>query len=259
MSPLLSICDLTVGFAPRGGQEPAGAVLRALALELDRGEVLALVGTSGAGKSLLAHAILGLLPPDAAVSGDIRFEGRSLDARTLPALRGRRIALVPQSVTHLDPLMPVGAQVRRAARRAGAADPGAAGFERFGLDPAWRDAHPHALSGGMARRVLALAALAGEPDLVIADEPTDHLDPASAAIVLRTLAGIAGRGGGVLLVTHDLVAVLPFATRVALVRDGRLEGLEPASAFTGAGEGIASAYGRALWRALPQNGFGADA
>ncbi|WP_168990412.1 ATP-binding cassette domain-containing protein [Aureimonas flava] len=259
MSALLSIRDLTLGFAPRGGAAPAGAVLRELRLDLARGEVLALVGTSGAGKSLLAHAVLGLLPPNAELSGEVWFAGWRLDADTLPALRGRRIALVPQSVTHLDPLMPVGRQVALAARRAGVPDPGAAGFRRLGLDPALRAAHPHALSGGMARRVLLLAALVGEPDLVIADEPTDHLDPAGAAAVLEALAAVARRGGAVLLVTHDLVSALPFATRVALLRDGRLAGTEPASAFAGDGEGIASAYGRTLWRALPQNGFGANA
>ncbi|WP_156369349.1 ATP-binding cassette domain-containing protein [Aureimonas sp. Leaf324] len=258
MSALLSIRDLSVRFASQGSAA-MDAVLRHLSLDLDRGEIVALVGASGAGKSLLAHAILGLLPPGAEVRGEVRFEDRVLGPDTLPRLRGRRIALLPQSVTHLDPLMPVGRQVALAARRAGARDPGAEGFRRFGLDPAVRRAHPHELSGGMARRVLALASLAGGPDLVVADEPTDHLDPDSAAVVLAALAGVARRGGAVLLVTHDLPAALPFANRVALMRGGRIEAVEPTAGFSGAGEGIASAYGRALWRALPQNGFGVDA
>lgn len=259
MTPLLSIRDLTVGFAPRGGPFAPTTPLRGLSLDLHRGEVMALIGASGAGKSLLAHAVLGLLPPDAGRSGTIRFEGEVLDAVSLPRLRGRRIALLPQSVTHLDPFMPVGRQVALAARRAGAPDPGPEGFRAVGLDPACRAAHPHELSGGMARRVLLLAALAGEPDLVIADEPTDHLDPASGAIVLERLASVARRGGAVLLVTHDLVAVLPQAGRVALVQDGRVVGIELAASFSGTGEGIVSPYGRALWRALPQNGFAGHA
>ncbi|WP_279478896.1 ATP-binding cassette domain-containing protein [Aureimonas sp. SK2] len=259
MSPLLSVRNMSLGFAARDGREATPAVLRDLSLDLDRGEILALVGTSGAGKSLLAHAVLGLLPPGAIMSGEIRFEGIRLDAASLRPLRGRRIALLPQSVTHLDPLMPAGAQVALAARRAGAPDPGPEGFRRFGLDPALRAAHPHALSGGMARRVLTLAALAGEPDLVLADEPTDHLDPESAAVVLEALEGVARRGGAVILITHDLVSVLPHAGRIALLRDGRLAGIEPANRFTGTGEAIASPFGRELWQALPQNGFGRNA
>jgi peptide/nickel transport system ATP-binding protein len=259
---MLEIESLTIHFRRYDGLWRRRAVtgLTEVTLDVTAGEVLAVVGSSGAGKSLLAHAILGILPRNAVVGGQIRFEGAGLDAASLRTLRGRRIALVPQSIAHLDPLARVGDQVRWAARRAGlprgmAQEACAAALQEFGLSEGVAEAYPHAVSGGMARRVLLATAMVGHADLVIADEPTDGLDPANAALVLRHLRGLAERGKAVILVTHDLVSALPFATGVAVMRDGALLGIERAEDFSADGAGLRSPYARALWRALPENGF----
>lgn len=258
---MLSVRNLSIGFHRYEGLLARGHVTRLsnLSLGLAAGEVLAVAGASGAGKSLLAHAILGLLPPNAFCQGDITFQGQRLEGKTLRDLRGRRIALVPQQITHLDPLAPVGAQLTWARRRTGAGLCANDLLARVGLGVDVARLYPAQLSGGMARRVLLAMAGAGAPDLLIADEPTAGLDPENRDLVLSLLRGHATRGGAVLLITHDLSAALPFSDRVALLRDGQICGFEAAGDFTGAGERLHSPYAKSLWRALPANGFHADA
>lgn len=230
-----------------------------LSLEVDRGEVVALFGASGAGKSLFAHAVLGLLPPNAVVTGSIRFDGKRLDAQGIAALRGRRIALVPQSLSHLDPLANVGRQIEWAARRCGRrgfrrADAIAA-LNRFGLDELFLASYPHTLSGGMARRVMLAIASVSDADLVIADEPSNGLDPVNAANVFGFLKGFADQGKGVVVISHDLAAAVDSADRVAVLRDGALVATEAAATFVANGGAGLSPYAHALWRALPQHDF----
>ncbi|WP_290685138.1 AAA family ATPase, partial [Haematobacter sp. UBA3484] len=117
---------------------------------------------------------------------------------------------------------------------------------------------PHALSTGMARRVMLAAALAQEAGLIVADEPTAGLDPHHRDVILDRLRAEADRGAGVLLITHDLSAALARADSVAVLEGGALVGVEPARAFAGAGEGLSPAA-RRLWCALPENGFLTDA
>jgi peptide/nickel transport system ATP-binding protein len=234
--------------------------LGAISLALSAGEILAVVGASGAGKSLLAHTVLGILPSNAVLRGSVRFEGRTMDAAARAALCGRRIGLVPQSVSYLDPLARNGDQLHWAAMRSGHARPDAIrltapALETVGLDPAVARTFPHSLSGGMARRLAIAIATVGDADLILADEPTNGLDPANATRMLDQLAGCARRGKGVMLITHDLVAALPYADRVAILDGGRLIDVEPAAAFAGRGDDLRSAYTRGLWRALPQNDF----
>ena len=257
---MLEMRSLEVGFRRYTGllAQNEARVLGPVDLSVKRGEVLALVGASGAGKSLLAHALFGLLPANAHVRGHILFEGVFLDGRTLAQLRGRKMGLLPQSTSHLDPLVRCGRQMAWAARRAGR--PCDRRFvvevlDRFDLSPAVLAAYPHALSGGMARRVMLAIATIAEPDLVVADEPTSGLDPRNAARVLRHLRRLASEGRGVLLITHDLVAAAPMADRVAILRDGLVAAIEPASSFCGDGGQLVSRYARALWRAMPANGF----
>lgn len=257
---LLSVENFSVAFRRYDGllAQRDIRVLHELDFSLDRGEVLALVGASGAGKSLLAHALLGILPSNAHTEGMLCLDGLSLDRSSIPRLCGKRIGLVPQSIGHLDPLARCGSQMAWAAQRCGrpmtrpALETWLAGF---GLESDVGRAFPHQLSGGMARRLMLAMATIGEPDLIVADEPTSGLDPDNAHIVLGHLRRLADKGKGVLLITHDMVQALPFADRVAVLCDGRLTGIEPAAAFSGRGEDLASPYAQALWQAMPDNDF----
>jgi peptide/nickel transport system ATP-binding protein len=255
---LLEIERLTVSFRRRDGLMRRVSVdcVSDISLSVARGEVLALFGASGAGKSLLAHAVMGLLPENAPVGGLMRFDGRVLDRPAQTALRGNRIALVPQSVGHLDPLARVGQQLRWAARRARQPMTAAEGaLSRFDLAPAVARAFPHMLSGGMARRVMLAMTIASGADLVIADEPSNGLDAENTSRVFRCLKSFAEAGKAVIVISHDLPAALKVADRVVILRDGRVAAEERADAFAGGGEALSAAYARAIWSALPQNGF----
>jgi len=235
-----------------------------ISLSLERGEILAVVGASGGGKSLLAHAVMGHLPPNARTSGTILLDGQPVSDAERRALCGKRLALVPQSISHLDPMVRTSLQIGWAARRGGrcaresaAAIPAA--LDRFGLPRKSAQAFPHELSGGMARRVLLAIATAGDADLIIADEPTIGLDAPNAQAALRHLRELADAGKAIMLITHDLVGALPFADRVAILRDGKLVASEVAAEFSGTADRLVSPYARALWQALPQNHFAAGA
>ncbi|MDU0288870.1 ATP-binding cassette domain-containing protein [Saccharothrix longispora] len=261
MSPLLDIDSLAVSFTQydRGLRRRTVTALSGMDLTADRGELVALVGASGAGKSLLAHAVLGMLPPNAVESGTIRFDGAVLDPPARRDRAGRDIALLPQSVTFLDPVTPVGRQVRRSAALAGRpATAAGAALAARGLGPEVAGRHPHQLSGGMVRRVLTAMAMMADPALVLADEPTPGLPPESVRAVLAELRRIADQDRAVVLITHDLAAALEVADRVVICRHGRtVDEARPAD-FRGAGPGddhLTHPYTRALWRALPANGF----
>lgn len=257
---LLDVRDLSVTFTQyeRGLRRVRLEVVTGLDLAVDAGELVAVVGASGSGKSLLAHAVLGVLPGNAETGGEIRYDGAPLDEARREVLRGREIALVPQSMTFLDPLARVGSQTRRAATLAGVADPAAATAEAYArLDlPAGSDRrHPHELSGGMARRVLTATATVGRPRLVFADEPTPGLHEAAVSETLRGLRALADDGAAVVLITHDLERALPIADRVAVFYAGTTVEVAPTSAFAGDGSALRHPYSRALWQALPRNGF----
>jgi len=234
LTPILSVRDLTVDLATPEGTWP---VLDGVSLELaEPGSARALVGESGGGKSLLARAILRLLPPAARVSaGSVRVAGEDLFALPEGAMEKRRGGAVgyvfQEPLSALDPVLGVGAQVaeavgfhaaltrRQAAARAvelleEAGLPSAA--QRFG-DP------PHALSGGMRQRVLIAAALAGDPKVLIADEPTASLDPPREARVLDLLQRLRrDRGLAILLITHDLRIAAERCDDVSVLYAGRI-------------------------------------
>ncbi|MCW4148627.1 MULTISPECIES: ATP-binding cassette domain-containing protein [Halomonadaceae] len=236
-------------------------VLSDVSLELHPGEVHAVVGASGAGKSLLAHALLGLLPEPKHQTGRLTFQNRALTAARQRQLRGRELALIPQSLDALDPLVRSQRQVSWAASRAGHARSDAwqaAGqaLTHYQLDERGRQAFPHELSGGMARRVLTAMAHVSHAQLIIADEPSVGLDPQQRNRVLDALAALALEGKSVLLITHDLRHALPIAQQVTLMNQGRCIETACASAFRGDGDTLATGYARALWQALPDNHFG---
>ena len=267
---VLTIEDLSVSFRMYDPEAPffkaeqrEVEVIRSLSLSVHEGEIVAVVGASGSGKTLLADAVLGLFEPNALVRGRIWFEGEPVDAAALAELRGRGISLVPQSVASLDSLMPVGRQVegaprgRGAARRADVARRRARRaelFARYGLAEKVARMYPHELSGGMARRVLLCCALMDAPKLIIADEPTPGLDLPLAQAALADFRAFADAGGGVMLITHDIELALTVADRVAVFRDGTV--VEETSVESFADPALlAHPFTRQLWHALPEHGF----
>jgi peptide/nickel transport system ATP-binding protein len=254
---ILEVKGLSVSFTRyrKGFRRQTQRVIDDLHLTVDAGEILAVVGASGSGKSLLAHAILGILPVHAQVSGAIFYRGKELNSRRQEELRGREIAFVPQSVLYLNPLMRVGKQVRTAVRVGDPAAVQRAAFERFGLSPSVEKRYPFQLSGGMARRVLVSIAAVSGANLIIADEPTPGLDPAVIAESLSVFRELADRGGAVMIISHDIDSVLKVADRIAVFNAGTVVEIARAKDFEGSGEALRHPYTRALWRALPQNGF----
>lgn len=250
MTPLLSVEHLSISFTQydRGTRRRILPAIRDLDLTIDRGQVAAVVGSSGSGKSLLAHGILGILPYNAHMEGTITYDGAPLTPKRAAALRGREIVLVPQSVGYLDPLMKVGPQVGRDKTAVRAV------LDRYGLGPETEGLYPFQLSGGMARRVLISTAVAASPALVIADEPTPGLDARVAGRILGHFRELADAGAGVLLITHDLELALTIADKVAVFYAGETVEEAPAGDFDRL-EDLRHPYTRALWRALPQHGF----
>lgn len=258
---MLSVQELSITFESyaAGLRRREVQAIRCLDVEVGAGEVVAVVGQSGAGKSLLAHALLGVLPANASVAGCLRFKDEPLTPARMERVRGREIALVPQSVAFLNPLLRVGVQIARAARLSGLAlaeaeEAARASLARYLLAPEVARSYPFQLSGGMARRVLTATATVGLADLLLADEPTNGLDPEAASESLRHLRELADAGKAVLLITHDLGGALTVADRVAVFCAGTTVEVARAGDFNGSGR-LRHPYTAALWNALPQNGF----
>jgi peptide/nickel transport system ATP-binding protein len=233
-APLLRLRGLTTEIRTDRG---VARVCDAIDLDLARGQVLGLVGESGSGKSMTALTVLGLLPRSVphAVSGRAEFDGVDLAAlspKEMRRLRGTRIGMVFQSPgTSLDPVYTVGDHLAEALRRRGIGDRAAVRARGVELleqvriaRPADRlGSYPWELSGGMQQRVMIALALAGDPDLLIADEPTTALDVTVQARVLDLVrALVAERGLGVLLITHDLGVVAGTCDAVAVMYAGRI-------------------------------------
>ncbi|SEG66932.1 peptide/nickel transport system ATP-binding protein [Saccharopolyspora kobensis] len=253
---LLELERLSVRFL-LGQQAEVRAVTDAT-LRLRPGRVLALVGESGCGKSVLASALLGLLPGNAEVRGKALLRG-GIELLSAPEpvlagqVRGRMVGLVPQSAgTHLTPVRTARSQLVETIRALdGPADADALA-ERVGLDPAALDRYPHELSGGMAQRVALALALAGNPQIVLADEPTTGLDRPLVHRTVDLLAETATEDRAVLMITHDLAAARRVATDIAVMYASRIVEAGPAA------EVLAEPwhpYTAGLLAALPDGGF----
>lgn len=254
---LLDVRDLSVSFRLYDSmlEQYDLQVISNLSLNVRPGEIVAIAGSSGSGKSLLAHAVMGLLPPNAACSGKMFYKGELLTETQQKKLRGSEIALVPQSVNFLDPLMRVGAQVRKGDRSEKAKKAQREAFERFQLDERVERLYPFELSGGMARRVLVSTALVSDADLIIADEPTPGLDVEMAVEALQCFREFANQGKGVVLITHDIDLAFNIADRIAVFYAGTTLEVAASADFRKGPEALRHPYSKALWNALPQNGF----
>jgi peptide/nickel transport system ATP-binding protein len=231
---LLEVSDLEVKFVTRNGTAQA---VRKVSLAIDRGETLGLVGESGSGKSVTALSVLGLIqPPGRITGGDIRWKGESLlgrgGARRLDRIRGTELAVVFQDpMTSLNPLFRIDMQIGEVLRRHLGMPRGQAHervvelLDMVGIPSprARAKAYPHELSGGQRQRVMIAMALACEPELLIADEPTTALDVTIQAQILDLIAELQQRLGlAVLLITHDLGVVAGVCRRVAVMYGGRI-------------------------------------
>lgn len=253
--PILTVKDLSIEFHmyDKGLEQYDLKVISNLDLEVCPGEIVAIAGSSGSGKSLLAHAVMGLLPENASLSGDIIYKGKKLDQREKENLRGKELALVPQSVSYLDPLMRTGRQIsgknpekRKTQKKI---------FQRLRLKESTEKLYPFQLSGGMARRVLVSTAVLSGAEVIIADEPTPGLDLEMALETLKIFRELADEGKAVILITHDIDLAFHIADRVAVFYAGSTLEIADASDFLKGPKELRHPYSRALWKALPQNGF----
>lgn len=254
---ILSVKDLSVSFRmyDTGLEQYDLKVISNLSLDVRPGEIVAIAGSSGSGKSLLAHAVMGLLPQNAAISGEISYKGKVLEQRDKEGLRGKEIALVPQSVSYLDPLMKVGAQVRGSKPDKEIIKLQKEIFQRFHLNEKTEKLYPFQLSGGMARRILVSTAVISGAELIIADEPTPGLDLEMALEALKIFRELADEGKAVVLITHDIDLAFHIADRIAVFYAGTTVELADAADFRQGPTALRHPYSKALWRALPQNGF----
>lgn len=260
---LLAIRGLSIEFCVDKTWIPA---VREVDLTLQTGEILALVGESGSGKSTLAMAIPGLLAPNARLDGSIRLAGEELanaDEQTLSAVRGGRVGVVFQEpMTAFNPVYTIGWQIAEAIqmhREMTKEQTRARVVELLELvdmpDPAARiDYYPHQLSGGQRQRAMIAQALACDPALLIADEPTTALDVTVQGEILDLIRDLRGRvDAGILLITHDMGVVADLADRIMVMKDGEVVESAPAATLF---RNPTHPYTRSLLKAVPHLGAG---
>ena len=266
MDPLLSVNDLRVHFATRNGAVHA---VDGLSFAVRAGETLAIVGESGCGKSVTSQSLLRLLDePPAKIAGEIVFEGRnllSLDERDMRKIRGNEISMVFQEpMTSLNPLLTIARQLiepivlHRNIRPREARERAVELLKLVGIASPERrmSEYPHQLSGGMRQRVMIAIAIACDPKLLIADEPTTALDVTIQAQILDLLRNLQAKiGSAIILITHDLGVVAEVAQRVVVMYAGRkVEDASVADIF----ERPRHPYTRGLLGAIPKLGLSAS-
>ena len=264
--PVLSVRDLRVEFATRRGVLTA---LDGVSFEITRGEVLGVVGESGAGKSVTGSAVIGLIdPPGRIAGGEILLNGERIDnlpPEAMRKVRGKRIGMIFQDpLTSLNPLYRVGRQIEETIRTH--TDLSAKAARQRAIDllaevgipaPERRiDGFPHEFSGGMRQRVVIALALAAEPELIIADEPTTALDVSVQAQIITLLKRLGrDHGTAVMLITHDMGVIAEAADRVAVMYAGRVAEIGPVAAVVG---DPLHPYAKGLMGAIPSLSHEAD-
>lgn len=255
---ILTIKNLSVSFQAYGGLFTFDtlAPIKDLSLSVKRGEITVVVGSSGSGKSLVAHAVMGILPENSKVGGTITYNGRPMNEETRKSIRKGEIVLIPQSIDYLDPLMPIGKQIGSLVREG---DPRKAVMEilkKYDLPPETAKKYPFELSGGMARRVLISCGVVQKPQLIIADEPTPGLDEDLVEETIQHLLHLKQEGVSILIITHDLHVATRLADRIIFFNDGQSVCEVERSQFIGnpTFAGI-HPFAQQLFSALPQNDF----
>jgi oligopeptide transport system ATP-binding protein len=261
MTPLLAVRDLQVTFATA---RASSRVVDGVSFEVAEGEALGIVGESGSGKSITSLALLGMVPKPGTVAGEVLFEGRdmrTLGEKDLRAVRGSKLAMIFQDpMTSLNPFLPVGVQIAEVTRahlghnRAEAREHAVHMLETVGIPDARArsNQYPHQFSGGMRQRVMIGIALACQPKLLIADEPTTALDVTIQAQILELLRERRRDSRtALILITHDLGIITENADRVLVMYAGRImESATAADLF----RSPANPYTRALLRCVPAAG-----
>ena len=260
MTKLLEVNNLSISFTQyvQGLNRHDSKVISDLSIDVNENEIVAILGSSGSGKSLLAHSLLGILPYNSNVSGEIKYKGDILDQDLKEKLRGNEICLIPQSVNFLDPLMKVSEQAigeckdekeynEKKLRQREI-------FTKYGLDESVDNLYPFELSGGMARKVLLSTALLDDPKLLIADEPTPGLDAKSVKETIEDIKNLKEHGKGVLLITHEIDVALKTADKIAVFYSGYVIEINKVGNFKNV-DNLLHPYTKALITSLPKNGF----
>ncbi len=253
---MLEIEDLKVYFRTNAGKVKA---VDGVSFEVKRGEKFTLIGESGSGKSVLAQAILRLLPKNAEVSGKVLFDGRNLielGEEDMRKIRGREIAWIPQSQSSLNPVLTVGFQCAepviehfRMDRRSVFARVVRL-FEFLGIGGSRVKDYPHQFSGGMRQRVLVAMGISADPKLIIADEPTKGLDASKRSQIVELFEKVGDKT--MLIITHDLNFAENLADRIAVMYCGKIVEVSPAKEFFS--EPL-HPYSRGLLDSLPSRGL----
>lgn len=260
MEKVLEVNNLSISFTQyvQGLNRHDLKVISDLTLDVGEKEIVAILGSSGSGKSLLAHSILGILPYNAHVTGEIKYKGNTLTQENKEELRGKEICLIPQSVNFLDPLMKVSEIAIGECQNDKEHDEKKVKqreiFAKYGLNESVDEMYPFELSGGMARKVLLSTALMNNPVLLIADEPTPGLDAQSVKETIMDLKNLKENGQSVLLITHEIDVALKTADRIAIFYSGYVIEINTVENFKNQ-HNLLHPYTQALIEALPRNGF----
>lgn len=253
---ILEIKKLNISFFQyqKGLQRRRLDVVRNLDLDLKQGEIMAIFGASGSGKSLLVHAILGLLPYNGFYEGEVYYKGEVLNENLLEKVRGKEIFFIPQTINSLNPLLKTSNQARMTLKRSDYSRQEEV-YRDFGLGKEVDKMYPFELSGGMARRVLVADAILSGAELVIADEPTPGMDKKATDEIITYFKDLKAAGKTSLIISHDINMALACADRIAIFYDGRIIEVSSVEAFKNQGQNLKNPYSRMLIRALPENGL----
>lgn len=255
MKKILEISNLSISFIQyeKGFHQREITPVKGLNLTVEFNEILAIVGASGSGKSLLAHAILGILPTNSKVSGKILYNNEIVTAKRIQELRGKEIRFIPQSVQYLNPTRKIGKQLEECFEIP-TKEKILSLLKEFSLEEKVFDYYPYELSGGMLRRVLFATCRGKGANLIIADEPTPGIHPKALQEILEQFISFRRQGISVVFITHDMKSAMQIADRIAIFKDGEVIGTYTPKKIKEMKDCVDS-YTKKLWETQPSNKF----